>query len=678
MLFLAVSFTVLTAFTQNGIVVRGYVYTTDVNAIIPVEGQDVDIVLDSVNTGFFYQNTVVTDENGYFEDIVELPAGYYQGAVHVSTYDPCLGFNQQQSQFFAPGMTMPDFLFYLCNTPPPGCENFFFYFPDSTNNTTFTFEGFMMDPTLVADEYYWDFGDGTIGTGQTITHYFQPSGVAYYTVTLTTVVTGPDSISCTGVSSQEVWINGISNCKAMFTYYPDSLDGLTLNFQDMSFINNGTLPTSWSWDFGDGSTSTVQNPVHTYADSGFYYVCLTISDSSGQCFDTFCDFVTAGIIIPPPEPCMNWFDFYNDTSLTITFNGYCVSQNNVQYFWEFGDGVSATGQSVTHTYAQNGLYDVTLTTIDGDSCTWVSMMSIWVGGYSADIFGNIYLSDGILADAAIVRLMVMDTLNMGVVEVLSTTTNPQGGYVFVDITLNNYMVYFIQAELATTSQWYGQYMPTYHFSSLSWEEAWPIMPFWSWQADVLMIESDNQGSGPGSISGTLGGAGLRDGLGSIMIMLMDENGNPLTYVLTDENGQFLFTNLPYGTYQIHVEMLTVHSQQMIVTISADNPNPAVSVVVAGAEAYLDIDEPPVTITSGEIYPNPAWDNAYFEIASGNTGNSTLEVYNFSGQRIYGENVTVSSEISTVEITTSDYKPGIYLLRLTTQAGEVISKKFVKK
>ncbi len=64
---------------------------------------------------------------------------------------------------------------------------------------------------------------------------------------------------------------------ADFTY---SVDGLTVTFTDQSYDPDGTI-VSWLWDFGDGTTSTVQNPIHTYASSGSYSVSLTVTDNEG-------------------------------------------------------------------------------------------------------------------------------------------------------------------------------------------------------------------------------------------------------------------------------------------------------------------------------------------------------------------------------------------------------------
>jgi hypothetical protein len=70
---------------------------------------------------------------------------------------------------------------------------------------------------------------------------------------------------------------------ARFTYFDTSL---TVSFMEVSSYE----PTSWQWDFGDGQSSLLPNPVHTYADTGTYHVCLTVSNANSS--DTFCRWIT--------------------------------------------------------------------------------------------------------------------------------------------------------------------------------------------------------------------------------------------------------------------------------------------------------------------------------------------------------------------------------------------------
>lgn len=82
--------------------------------------------------------------------------------------------------------------------------------------------------------------------------------------------------------------NAQVGCHAVFGYH-HSAHSLAVHFSDAS--TSGHAITSWLWDFGDGHTSTVQNPTQTYAHHGTYHVCLTIHDAHG-CTHTSCHQLT--------------------------------------------------------------------------------------------------------------------------------------------------------------------------------------------------------------------------------------------------------------------------------------------------------------------------------------------------------------------------------------------------
>ena len=76
---------------------------------------------------------------------------------------------------------------------------------------------------------------------------------------------------------------------AWFRYQRDTMDSLSVYFHDLSYYE----PTSWSWDFGDGTISTARHPVHTYASAGKYEVCLTVSNAHAT--NTFCRTLFLGV-----------------------------------------------------------------------------------------------------------------------------------------------------------------------------------------------------------------------------------------------------------------------------------------------------------------------------------------------------------------------------------------------
>jgi PKD repeat protein len=109
---------------------------------------------------------------------------------------------------------------------------------------------------------------------------------------------------------------------ADFTY---TINGLTANFTDTSTDIDGTI-VGWNWDFGDGNTSTLQHPTHTYVVDGTYSVTLTVIDNDGLTGDISKN-VTTG------EGC-GYEIYVNDITQTITKKGRHCTSNAVVTIWD--------------------------------------------------------------------------------------------------------------------------------------------------------------------------------------------------------------------------------------------------------------------------------------------------------------------------------------------------------
>src|SRR5699024_4890271 len=111
-------------------------------------------------------------------------------------------------------------------------------------------------------EWLWDFGDGNTDTGQTVTHTYASEGA--YTVLLTVV----DDAGCQQTVSLMVDAeDDTEDCAGALANFGFTFDGLEVSFTDSSTpsFESGQI-VSWEWDFGDGTSSTQQNPTHEYSD----------------------------------------------------------------------------------------------------------------------------------------------------------------------------------------------------------------------------------------------------------------------------------------------------------------------------------------------------------------------------------------------------------------------------
>jgi gliding motility-associated-like protein len=140
--------------------------------------------------------------------------------------------------------------------------------------------------------------------------------------------------------------------------------GLTLTFNNTSSMSAGVL-TTFNWNFGDGSTSVLENPTHTYSNPGSYNVSLIVGSERG-CYDTTVMSVTVN-----PQPAAV-FTFNNGCQFApVTFNDISNIQQGVinQWDWVFGDGTVGSGQNITHTYTNTGVFTVSLTITSNFGCT---------------------------------------------------------------------------------------------------------------------------------------------------------------------------------------------------------------------------------------------------------------------------------------------------------------------
>ena len=226
--------------------------------------------------------------------------------------------------------------------------------------------------SLPSTSVRWDFGDGSTGTGDTVTHIYTNPGT--YIVTQTVTLPG----GCTGTTQDTVQIFQPS---ASFDYS----GGNFCNSRVVRFDAVVSHADSLHWDFGDGtSLSTTQTTVfHTYLNAGTYLPVLTISSVRG------CSINYPGaepIRIEVLDPGFFFREERTCTSTTVHFTDSSHSQFGIStYSWDFGDGGTATGANPSHTYMSSGTYNVQLIITGNTRCRDTIVLPVNVTIYNAPV-----------------------------------------------------------------------------------------------------------------------------------------------------------------------------------------------------------------------------------------------------------------------------------------------------
>ncbi len=203
----------------------------------------------------------------------------------------------------------------------------------------------------VVTSYFWDFGDGNTSTASGPTNVYPNQGT--YTVKLRITT----STGCTDSLVMPAAVRVGTRPTINFSGTPRDVCA----YQPVQFTNQSAPTDQWEWEFGDGGTSTAQNPIHAYTDTGYFSVTLT--GYNNGCPDSLT--IPNYVHIKPP---IAKFDATVNCNNRLQFTFTDQSIGAQTWFWEFGDGNTSTAQSPVHTYAALGTYDVRLT-VTNDTCS---------------------------------------------------------------------------------------------------------------------------------------------------------------------------------------------------------------------------------------------------------------------------------------------------------------------
>jgi PKD repeat protein len=227
-----------------------------------------------------------------------------------------------------------------------------FSFSNVCANDSATFTNTSSISTGSITSYNWRFGDGNRSTSLSPKHAYSTENT--YSVTLITEGTGGciDSISknVTAYELPDADFNVSNACL-----------GSGVSFTNKSSISAGSL--SYSWQFGDGFSSTQKSPSYNYSNSGIYTVKLTATSNNG------CKAIDSQNVTIHPKPSANFSTSNQCSNKAVSFtNSSSISAGTISHLWKFGDNNTSTAINPQHQYASPGTYSVTLVVTSNNGC----------------------------------------------------------------------------------------------------------------------------------------------------------------------------------------------------------------------------------------------------------------------------------------------------------------------
>lgn len=204
---------------------------------------------------------------------------------------------------------------------------------------------------------FWDFGDGSVSSlSENVLHNFAEQG--YHTVCLTISDSAGACFSETCLAILVGNPNGA--CNADFSYTLDTGNTVTFNS-----VNSAGNITGVIWDFGDGATSALFNPVHSYTAPAYFNVTLTVNDSVSNCLSSITKIIESATNNNDCQAEFIWTAGTSDNNISFIDNSLGSGLNN--YLWNFGNGEFANTQDTVYHYTLPGYYLACLT-VSGNNC----------------------------------------------------------------------------------------------------------------------------------------------------------------------------------------------------------------------------------------------------------------------------------------------------------------------
>jgi hypothetical protein len=485
----------------------------------------------------------------------------------------------------------------------------------------------------------------------------------------------------------------VSFCDTLFV--PGSNQGCDADFQYEITRTNGGAPYtvnyvanqtdtasfSHSWYFGGVSTIYHGNSQeHHYSASGNYTVCHFLVNTATGCRDTVCKTISL-------QPDTNLGDCNAEFTLegnpyhapaTLHFLSSSANQTGT-HRWVFSDGTISEVANPVITFSDSGNYAVCHYFYSSlGNCVDTSCQEFTIGSGTSTLYtiaGQVFAGAN-AADHARVRLIRYDPVSHAAVVVDETLTDA-GYYHFVNVEAG---VYLIKAALLENSIYQDNYVPTYFGSQFYWYNAEPVYLSASGSTyNIALIYGGNSG-GPGQIGGTIDDDPFRveasgaNPVAAADVIITDISNNPQRWTVTNLNGEYIVTDLAYGTYRLFADITGLVCVPIEFTLSPDVP--AVNITLHMGEGLTGIVEPIYAILQGEVFPNPAASIAQLNLNLKTSEKLDIQLTSVTGQNVWRETQTFGAGKQLLQIPTASVSAGIYILSLKDSSNRLLGTRKV--
>jgi PKD repeat protein len=373
----------------------------------------------------------------------------------------------------------------------------------------------------------------------------------------------------------------------------------------------------------------------------------------------------------------------NENCFKFRFIDLTNNENINLWNWDFGDGEESNEKNPDHIYATSGLYKIKLTvtaSIFGKQQSSSTSMLLYVSVQSYYHLGGHCFADYFPIDKGKAYLYYINE-NQQFIPIDTAIFDTLGYYYFYEIPEGEYC---IKVQPETTSDYYGEMIPTYFGDEVFWETATHINHSQTnWEYDIHLVEGHEVGNGLCSVSGnvsygdTLYNSRITPAEG-IDIYLLDDEGVVLTSHYSDNSGNFIFDKINQGNYWLTVDFPGYGRKNKLVVLNDENPDfNSIEIIIENGDINMSVDDKIFTDFNSlrKLYPNPAIDEAKIEIFANENGFWTIDIMDTQGRLLQTQNAVLPKGSNTVKINTSMLKTGHYLITVKN-AGNKGSKPLI--